>query len=457
MGGGTRPNVIVVFCDDLGYGDVGCFGSTRNRTPRLDGMARQGVRLTDFHVASSVCSPSRAALLTGCYPKRIGLDGGVGFPVLLPGDAIGLDPGEITLATLLRSAGYRSKHIGKWHLGDQAPFLPRAHGFDSYFGLPYSNDMGADLPVGHVYGVFPPRPLPPLPLMRDDDVIESEPNQASLTDRYTAEVLEFIHESADAGAPFFLYLAHMYVHVPIHAPYRHLLDSQNGEYGAAVEHVDASLGSILDALDELGIADDTVVIFTSDNGAPGSPPSSNGELRGGKGTTWEGGFRVPCVIRWSGTLPAGECAELTTAMDLLPTVAAWAGCEVPDDRVIDGRDIGALLADPENGVTPHETFLYYGPGDGILHAIRDERWKLHLLSGELYDLRSDVGESVDLAAHEPAVVAGLTAAAELARADLGDAHSGTIGHGTRPPGRVENPITLTSRDDLPPLLRALYD
>jgi arylsulfatase A len=449
-----KPNIIIIFADDLGYGDLGCYGSEVNRTPRLDRMAAEGMRLTDFYVASPVCSPSRAALMTGCYPKRIGLDSGHDFMVLLPGDPIGLHPGEITLARILKDAGYTTKLIGKWHIGDQPDFLPTNHGFDSYFGLPYSNDMN------------PPRwwnarlgfSFPPLPLMQDDDVIEIDPNQASLTDRYTAAAMQFIEESVQRQEPFFLYFCHMYVHVPVHTPFKYTRASKNGPYGAAVEHTDHSTGVILDTLKRLGIDNDTLVIFTSDNGADRRPAASNHPLRGFKGTTWEGGMREPCIVRWPGTIKARSvCGELVTAMDLLPTLARIAGGQVPADRILDGKDISALFQGRPDNRSPHEAFFYYGAGDHTLHAVRSGKWKLHLLRDELYDLDADIGEQHNVFAEQPEVVAKLTALADDCRRDLGDAHTGIEGRSCRLPGRVEHSQTLTSMDQLDPYVRALYD
>jgi arylsulfatase A len=451
------PNIIVVLCDDLGYGDIGCYGSTAtSSTPRLDQMARDGVRLTDFYMPSAVCSPSRAAVMTGCYPKRIGLDSGQEFDVLLPGDQLGLSPNEITIASLLKSVGYRTKLVGKWHLGDQPPFLPTNHGFDSFFGLPFSNDM---LP-GHP--LLPHFSFPPLPLMRDEDVIEIDPNQAALTFRYTAEAVGFIQSCAKSGDPFFLYFAHMYPHVPIHAPMRYLFGSDysvNSPYQAAVAHIDDALGTLIDALEQLGMTENTIVIFTSDHGPDGiSGGASSGALRGGKATTWEGGMRVPCLIQWKGVIPAGsKCTELTTAMDLLPTIASIAGVPVPEDRTIDGKDIGPLLMASPGVKSPHEAFFYYGVGDHYLHAVRSGRWKLHLIRNELYDLETDIGESVDVFDEYPDVIAALHALADQCRKDLGDAYTRVDGKHCRVPGWVDDATPLTSMDMLDPLVRPLYE
>ena len=398
-----KPNIIIIFADDVGYGDLGCFGSEVNHTPRLDRMAAEGVRFTDFYVASPVCSPSRAALMSGCYPKRIGLDVGDGFGVLLPGDPIGLDPDLLTLPRLLKSAGYATGMIGKWHLGDQPDFLPTRHGFDSWFGLPYSNDMVPDHPNTQHH-------FPPLPLMRGETITEVDPNQASLTDRYTAEAVRFIKESAEQETPFFLYLAHMYVHVPIHTPLKYLEESDNGAYGAAVGHLDQSTGCILDALAEQGIDEDTLVIFTSDNGSNGRNGGSNTPLRGTKGQTWDGGMREPCIMRWPGHIPPGTtCREIATAMDLLPTLAQLADEQLPADHVLDGKSIFPLMQSATDASSPHEAFFYYGscPGGDVentLHAVRSDNWKLHLVRKELYDLSDDIGEKHNVYNEHPDIV-----------------------------------------------------
>jgi arylsulfatase A-like enzyme len=465
---GRPPNVLLINCDDLGYGDLGCYGSSLHETPALDGLARDGVRFTDFYMASPVCSPSRAALLTGCYPPRIGFDSFDGLPVLFPGQRYGLHPDEVTIAGVLRSAGYATKHVGKWHCGDQAPFLPTRHGFDRFFGLPYSNDMGLQaVPDGAASvprmirdaGIPYLDEFPPLPLLLDDEVLEAQPDQASLTARYVDESVRFLR--AQAGRPWFLYLAHIYVHLPIYVQERFARASRNGTYGAAVASIDWAAAVLLAELDRLGLADDTIVIFTSDNGSLAGPGGgSNAPLRGTKGTTWEGGMRVPCIVRWPGHVPAGsESAAVATAMDLLPTLAAVASAEVPADRPIDGRDITALLRDPA-ATSPHEAFYFYAAHR--LEAVRSGRWKLHLAKGrkptrELYDLVADVGETTDVAADHPDVVRSLEAHAELARADLGDSLTSAPGTGRRPVGQVDDPITLTTFDPAHPYYLAEYD
>ncbi len=459
---GAQPNVVLINCDDLGYGDLGCYGSTRNKTPTLDRLAADGVRFDSFYTASPVCSPARGALLTGCYPPRIGFGSFDGLPVLFPGMAMGLPPSEISLARVLADAGYATQAIGKWHCGDQAHFQPTNHGFDHYFGLPYSNDMGrqTDRPE------FMPE-LPPLPLIVDGQVVEQQPDQASLTDRYVARALDFIRSSTDQ--PFLLYLAHMYVHLPIYVQEHFARRSTNGPYGAAVESIDWATSVILDELDARGIADDTIVIFTSDNGSLGDNPppfgsserigASNDPLRGTKGTTWEGGQRVPGIIRWPNRIPPGRVNnEITTAMDLYPTLAAVCGGHVPADRIIDGRDVRDLWFG--DAASPHEAFYYYWMND--LEAVRSGKWKLHFSKhgaeqGALYDLEADIGETTDVIFEHPDVVTRLEELAEHARRTLGDARLERTGSEVRPIGRVDNPAPLTEYNPDHPYFMAEYD
>jgi arylsulfatase A-like enzyme len=457
-----RPNVVLINCDDLGYGDLGCYGSTRNATPALDQLAADGLRLDAFYMGSPVCSPSRGALLTGCYPPRIGFGSFDGFPVLFPGQAVGLPPSEISLATLLSSAGYRTQMVGKWHCGDQPEFLPRNHGFDGYFGLPYSNDMGrqvlSDELRARLGDTDPDAVWPPLPLLLDDEVLEQQPDQASLTARYVNEAVRFLRDAREDR--FFLYLAHLYVHLPIYVQDEFARRSTNGTYGAAVESIDWATAVILDELERLGLSEQTVVVFTSDNGSLARDGGSNLPLRGAKSTTWEGGLRVPGIVRWPGRISPGRTSgELTTAMDLYPTLAALCGAELPTDRTIDGRDISDLWFD-DDASSPHEAFFYYWMND--LEAVRDRRWKLHFSKHgtplrALYDLLEDPGESVDLADEHPDVVAALDALADRARASMGDALTGTTGDDVRPIGRVERARPLTCFDPDHPYYAAEYD
>ncbi|GHC08287.1 sulfatase family protein [Cerasicoccus arenae] len=446
----TRPNIILINCDDLGYGDLGCYGSTVNRTPALDRMAAEGVRFTDFYMASPVCSPSRGAMMTGCYPPRIGFGTFNGRWVLHPGHEVGLNPDETTIAKLLQQEGYASKLVGKWHCGDQPEFLPTSHGFDSYFGIPYSNDMGRQKEDDV---------NPPLPLLRDKSVIQEQPDQAGITERYVEDCVQFMREKKDQ--PFFLYLAHMYVHVPIYAPASFMKKSLNGRYGAGVEMVDWATEVLLDELKQLGIDDNTLVIFTSDNGSRArGEGGSNGPLRGHKAQTWEGGQRVPCIMRWPKGIPAGLTSDaLCSAMDFYPTLATLGDAKLPTDRIIDGKDIAPLMTQT-GAESPHEAFFYYFKND--LEAVRDNEWKLHVFRegeavDELYNLREDIGESKNVFAKHPEVVARLMKLVDACRADIGDSAVGITGQNNRPIGRIENADTLTHYDPTHPYIIALYD
>ena len=361
----SKPNIVLINCDDLGYGDLACYGSKVNKTPALDRMAAEGMKFTDFYMASPVCSASRAAMMTGCYPQRVGIQG-----VLFPGADIGLNPSEITVAKLLKGEGYATKIVGKWHCGDQPEFLPTRHGFDSYFGLPYSNDMGRQA------GREDPNRFPPLPLLLDEEVIQEQPDQTSLTERYLDESIRFIR--ANKSGPFFLYLAHMYVHLPLYVPDHFLRQSENGSYGAAVECIDWVAGAILRELEFQGLDDNTLVIFTSDNGSRADGRGgSNAPLRGTKFQTWEGGMRLPCIMRWPGQIPSGSvCSEIAASIDFLPTLAGLGGAQPPADRVIDGKDIRSLMLGEEGASTPHEEYFFYR---GLnLDAVRVGKWKLHV-------------------------------------------------------------------------------
>lgn len=444
------PNFIVIFCDDLGYGDIGSFGSTKHRTPNIDRMAREGMRLTSFYVTSGVCTPSRSSLLTGCYPRRINLHedtlagrdhrGSNGW-VLFPGAHKGLHPDEITIAEVLKEQDYATAIVGKWHLGDQPLFLPTRQGFDSYFGIPYSNDMGR-------WNMN--RDYPALPLLRNEEVIETEPDQSSLTRRYTEEAVRFIEDHRDE--PFFLYVAHTMPHNPVAASELFAGQSANGGYGDAVEEIDWSTGEIFQALDSLGIDEQTLVVFTSDNGASSRWGGSNAPLSGFKGSTMEGGMRVPFIVRWPGFVPSGRSRDdLASTIDLLPTFSRLASASLPAKRTIDGRDIWPLISGDTQAKSPHDAFFYYYRDQ--LQAIRVDRWKLHLerqveieqgtemIAPRLYDLKSDVGETTDLMTDHPDVVKRLLALAEQARQDLGDGHR--EGLNQRPAGYVVNPLTLT--------------
>ena len=444
-----KPNIVLINCDDLGYGDLGCYGSAVNRTPAIDRLAEEGTLFTDFYMASPVCSPSRGAMLTGCYPPRIGFGAFDGEVVLFPGQGIGLNPNEVTIAKLLRDNGYRTKIIGKWHCGDQPAFLPLAHGFEEYYGLPYSNDMGRQ--AGG-------REFPPLPLVKDNMVIQQQPDQRSLTERYVEQAREYITLHRDE--PFFLYFAHMHVHLPLYAAEPFVRASENGDYGACVEEIDWAAKAIMHKLDEEGLSDDTLVIFTSDNGGRGDHGGSNYPLRGAKQSTWEGGMRVPCIMRWPGHIPAGrKCGNLFASIDFLPTIMALCGFEKPETAEIDGLNLsGLVLGVP--GSKGRDTLFYYKQND--LEAVRCGEWKLHVRkNGEeaslLYNLKTDISEEFNVYDDEPEVVSRLKDAMDACRADLGDASSGMAGKLVRPAGRVENPKPLTCYDENHPYIVSMYD
>jgi len=418
----TPPNIVLIFIDDLGYADIGPFGNTEARTPHLDKLATQGRKFTSYY-ATPVCSMSRASLMTGCYNTRISIPG-----VLFPNAKVGLNLAETTLAEVLKTKGYATMCIGKWHLGDAKKFLPTRQGFDDYFGLPYSNDMGNG-------GKNPKSDRPPLPLYRGETVIESEPDQAQLTRRYTEEAVKFIHAKRDQ--PFFLYLPHTMVHVPLAASNDFKGKSKAGLIGDAIEEIDWSVGQILAALDELKLADNTLVIFTSDNGPDRRPAPP---LRGNKTTCFEGGVREPCLMRWPGKIPAGTtCDQILGNIDLLPTFAKISGATLDPDRILDGKDVSPLLTE----VSPapvRDTHLYFSGGESRLIAIRQGEWKLfvsdkdvktHTPIGTLYNLKSDVGETTDVASDHPDIVARLKDEAEKRNSEI-------IAH-TRPAGRITEP------------------
>lgn len=449
------PNVVIIFADDLGYADVGIYGAKGFETPNLDQMAADGIRFTQFYMPASGCSPSRAALLTGSYPLRAGIP-----DVLFPWAKIGLNSDEVTIAELLKSRGYATRAIGKWHLGDHPNFLPTSHGFDSYFGLPYSNDMSPE-PKNN------PREraseYPPLPLIQDTTIIELEPDQRFLTRRYTERALEFIQENQQK--PFFLYLAHSMPHAPLWASAPFVGSSEQGMYGDVLQELDWSTGQILQILHDLQLEENTLVMFTSDNGPWlifGNHAGSAGPLREGKASSFEGGHRVPAIFRWPGTIPAGTVSdEVATAMDLLPTIAAIAGAQTPRDRVLDGFDISPILAGKPEAKSQYESFFYYRAGH--LQAVRSGKWKLHVphnylssergqiandgmpgsyaredIGLELFDLENDISERINIAAEHPEVVERLLKMIQNARIDIGDRATEVVGKNARPPGRVSH-------------------
>ncbi len=421
------PNVVIMFTDDQGYGDLGCQGHPTIATPNIDRLAAEGARLTQFYVASPVCSPSRAALMTGCYPKRVGMHRHVVFPP----DDHGLHTDEDTIADVLGRAGYATGCFGKWHLGHRRGHLPTDQGFDTFVGVPYSNDMSQfHRPDGNNYRHS-------LPFMVDDRIVEWEPDQRLLTRRVTEAAIAFIEKHADR--PFLAYIPHSMPHIPLYASASFEGTSRRGLYGDVIEEIDWSMGQVMAELDRLGLRDDTIVIFTSDNG-PWLPfkqdGGSAGLLSGGKGTNREGGQRVPCVIRHPGVVPPGLVVrDVATTMDLLPTIAAWCGVPVASDRMIDGRDVrGLLTGDSADSAMPtgdEWSFLYY-TSRGELAGIRRGRWKLLLESNALYDLDVDPSEAWDLSSEHPELIASLRTQAESMDREIEAA--------ARPPLHVADPL-----------------
>jgi arylsulfatase A len=447
----NQPNIILINCDDLGYGDLGCYGSDVHKTPVLDRLAEYGAKFTSFYMASPVCSPSRGAMMTGCYPKRIGFGDFAGEWVLFPGQGLGLHPKEYTLAKSLKQAGYSTMHIGKWHCGDQPDFLPTNHGFDHYYGIPYSNDMGKQVGRNPAY--------PPLPLMLDQEVLQQQPDQTSLTERYVEQSIRFIRDHKEQ--PFFLYLAHMYVHVPLYVPDRFLKQSNNGAYGAAVECIDWATGVLVDELARQGLDQNTLLIFTSDNGSRNDTGVSSGPLRGKKGTTWEGGMRVPCIMHWPARIPGGTvCDEVVSSIDFLPTFTAIAEGKLQEGTIIDGKNIQPLMFGEQQARSPHEAFYFYH--QDRLEAVRVGKWKLHLCKfqeaiHELYDLDTDISETHNVYDQHPDIVRAILVHVERMREDLGDIVTGAPGKNCREIGKVAHPDTLTHDDKNHPYMMAMYD
>ncbi len=434
------PNVVVIFIDDMGYGDIGPYGATKQRTPHLDRMAKEGMKLTSFY-AAPVCSVSRAQMMTGCYGARVSVPG-----VYFPGQSVGLNPSEVTVAERLKEKGYATQIIGKWHLGDQPEFLPTRQGFDHYLGIPYSNDMlkkSADTKI------------PVVPLLRDEKIVELMDGDAQtrLVEIYTKEAVDFIGRNKDK--PFYLYFAHNAVHTPIHPGAAFAGKSSNGRFGDWVEEVDWSVGQVLEALRSQGLDKDTLVVFTSDNGpwlVKGTDGGSAGPLRGGKGSTWEGGVREPTIAWWPGRVPAGSVNDAVAGtIDLLPTFVSLAGGTVPATPVIDGRDITPILIG-QSKESAREAHYYFSGYD--LQAVRQGRWKLaiapqsegmnakkgpKLAAGlRLYDLDAEIGEQTDVAAQHPDVVAKLKALADKMAAEIG----GKEPTARRPAGEVKGAKTL---------------
>ncbi len=438
-----KPNVIIILTDDQGYNDVGCYGSFLIKTPNLDKMAAEGVRFTDFYVSSAICTPSRASIMTGCYAQRVSM---AEFPrnnpkndhlgprhVLHQRSNCGINPDELTIAELMQSQGYATACIGKWHLGHQPEHIPIRHGFDYWFGTPYSNDMN------------------PVWLQRNEEKVEEPIVQDTLTKRYTEEVQRFIETNRDR--PFFIYLAHNMPHTPLHASEDFVDRSPRGLYGDAIEEIDWSVGQILETLKKQGLDKDTLVIFTSDNGPwylRGEDGGSATPLRAAKGATYDGGMRVPCIARWPRRIPeGGVCSEVTTSMDFLPTLAALTNSTDMIEKKIDGKDITSLLEDPDSP-SPREVFYYYHQYN--LHAVRSGPWKYRAevplweenvydhrlreydaqMPEALYYLPTDPGEQKNLMQDHPDVLAKMKALMDEMRGDLGDELTGVKGANIRP-------------------------
>ncbi len=442
-----KPNVVIIFCDDVGYADIGVFGAKGYKTPNLDRMAAEGVKFTDFYAAAPSCTPSRAALMTGCYPQRVSLPNVIG-----PNAKVGISSEEKTIAEILKPLGYATACYGKWHLGDKPKFLPMRHGFDDYFGLPYSNDMWPHHPTSDRY--------PDLPLIEGEKVIEYNPDQTQLTTWYTERSVKFIEKNKDR--PFFLYLPHSMAHVPLFVSDKFKGKSERGLYGDVMMEIDWSVGQILSTLKRLGIDKKTLVIFSSDNGpwlSYGDHAGLAKPLREGKGTTFDGGQRESTLMRWPGRIPKGiVCKEPASTMDILPTVAKLSGAALPA-HTVDGKDIWPLMSGKAGAKSPHEAFFYYR--GYALEAVRSGKWKLHLphayrtLAGRkggtggrpvkyeqgkiklsLFDLEKDIGEQNDVSAQYPDVLERLLVLADKMRQDLGDSSKKMKGRGRREPGRI---------------------
>ena len=454
---GKRPNVVIIFTDDQGYGDLGCQGSPGLKTPTLDALAASGVRLTNFHVAQPVCSASRAALMTGCYPNRIGIHGALG-----PGSKVGLNSSEVTIARMLKNKGYRTAHFGKWHLGDSPEFLPPAHGFDVSLGIPYSGDMWPHHPEAR------PGTYPPLPLIENGTVIEEGLDaaaQETLTTRYAQGAVKFIRENQEQ--PFFLYVAPNQPHVPLFVSDKHRGKSKAGLYGDVIQEIDWAVGEILREIRSCGLEKDTLVVFSSDNGpwlSYGEHGGSAGVLREGKGTVYEGGVRVPCIFSWPGTLAAKRVSdEFLMTIDVLPTIAQITGANAPDG--IDGKNVWPLIQGQPGAKNPHEAYYFYY-AQNQLQAVVSWPWKLmfphqsrsmgsqpratggipgkyevvKILEAELYDLSKDISETRNVysavKASDPEVLMNLNRLANVARERMGDALENRMsGTETRQPGQ----------------------
>ena len=443
----VKPNIVIIFTDDQGYADIGCFGAKNYKTPNLDRMASEGRKFTDFYVAQAVCGASRAALLTGCYPNRIGMLGAPG-----PKSRHGINPDETLIPELLKTKGYSTAMFGKWHLGHHKASLPTHHGFDEYYGLPYSNDMWPHHPgVRHLPLKERLKRWPKLPMIEGDRIIDDEvtpEEQAHLTTDYTNRAVDFINRHKDK--PFFLYLAHSMPHVPLFVSKKNHNKTKGGLYADVMWEIDWSVGQIIESLKENKIDQKTLVIFTTDNGpwlSYGNHAGSAEPLREGKGTAWEGGVRVPCIMRWPGKIPPSTvCSEPAMTIDVLPTIAKITGSKLPD-HTIDGKNIWPLIRGDKNAKSPHEAYYFYWGKN--LHAVRKDKWSLHFphtyrsLNGQpgtggvpgkyqqkktntaLFNLRMDIGQKSDLSDKYPEIVKNLKA--------LGNKHMTHLRENSREP------------------------
>jgi arylsulfatase A len=460
----ATPNIVLIYIDDMGYADIGPFGAKGYSTPNLNSMAAAGTRYTNFHVSQPVCSASRTALLTGCYSNRIGINGALG-----PQSKIGIADSEMTLAELVKQKDYATCAIGKWHLGHHPQFLPTRHGFDEYFGLPYSNDMWPyhpeTKPNKDGKGGYPP-----LPLIEGESIIDSDvsaEDQTQLTTRYTEKAVSFIDRHKDK--PFFVYLAHSMCHVPLYVSDKFKGKTERGLFGDVIEEIDWSVGQVMSALKRNGLTDNTLVIFTSDNGpwlSYGDHAGSAGPFREGKGTAWEGGVRVPCLMQWPNQILAGTTQDkFLMTIDLFPTIAGIIGAQLPKHK-IDGMDVLPLIKMQSGAMNPHDFYAFYYEQNQLQALVSgDGKWKLQFphsyrtMAGqtpgkdgvpgkykpvkleqiELYDLENDPGETRDVSKNQPQALAKLQTLAADVRADIGDAVTNTPGNGRREVGKLIQP------------------